>query len=123
VRLTATVNAAGRLAFCPECGRAIPGGHHGVIPGPRGPRHRAWKVFSWCGYCEVYWVVRVSQGLRPPAADAIPIPGGGSHCPDGPPRGAHGLYQSSVRRASGPEIPIARRAVFRERRCREPVAT
>ena len=125
-------NAAGRLAFCPECGGRIPGGHHGVIPGPRGPRRRGWKVASWCPYCEVYWIVCVSQGLRPPpsprlrshknpeADDATAIPHRG---PDGPPPGAHGLYQSPVRRASGPEVAIARRAVFCERRCREPVAT
>jgi len=112
----------GWLRACPVCDRAIPDGHHGAFGRRKGPRRRAWKVASWCDYCEVYWIVRISHPvLLACARGSDPIrPATASERGASP--GAHGLYQSPVHRARGPEIAIARRAVFRERGRREPVA-
>jgi len=105
----------GEQRWCPLCGARIPGGHHGVFAPRRGPRRRSWKVASFCVLCDVYWIVRVScRAGRPPPPPSVATPDSFPRPVRGAPLGAHDLHQSSVCRASGPEMRMARRAVFGE---------
>jgi len=106
----------GEQRWCPECGARIPGGHYGVFARRRGPHRRSWKVASFCVLCDVYWVVRVScRAGRPSPLPSAATPDSSPRPARGAPLGAHDLYLSPVRRASGPERRMARRAVFGRR--------